>query len=326
MKEEKILLIDGNSYIHRAFHALPPLTDAAGRPVNAIYGFLRMLKKLITDEEPSHIFVAFDHKSPTFRHRDFAGYKAHRPETDKDLSEQFERLFSVLDALNIKHADYEGYEADDIIGSFTQASSDSAIKTIIVTGDKDILQLLREDVIILNGMTDKVYTATNLSDLFGVDPEYVTDYLALVGDRSDNLPGVRGVGAVTAKKLIDEYGGLENIYDQLTEIGGAVATRLENGREDAFTTRHLVTLVKDLDLPYEIEELRWEGPDARALRQEFQNLNFRKLISDWIPADELQVSLKREIILTEAELSSFLSRYDGGGFVIEICFLKDDSV
>ncbi len=307
MPEEKILLIDGNSYLHRAFHALPRLTDANGRVVNAVYGFVKMLRKVISEQEPTHILAAFDHKEPTFRHRDFSQYKAQRPESDQDLKDQFERLFPVLDALNIKHLDYEGYEADDIIATFSRLARMSNLNAVIVTGDKDILQLVGDGVVILNGMKDIVYRKDNVKKHFGVEAGQIVDYLALVGDRSDNLPGVKGIGPVTAKKLMKEYKDIETIYENIENISGPLSDKLKKGKEEAFNTKRLAGLVENLDLPLTIDDCLWKGPDTPRLRKEFAGLNFRKLLSDWIEPEKLMGEVETSVIFSAEELENFLS-------------------
>ena len=282
MTEKKIVLIDGNSYIHRAYHAIPRLTDPEGNLVNAVFGMLKMLKKIITEERPSHIMVAFDHPKPTFRHKEFKDYKANRPPTDSELIEQFPKVFDILETLNIKYINYEGFEADDIIATLTSESLKENIPVSIVTSDKDILQLVDDNVRVINSIKSIVYELRTFKKLMGIDPCQITDYLALIGDSSDNLPGVRGIGPVTAKKLLSEYSNLNEIYDNLHKIKEKVRSLLKTYKEDAYTTRRMVKLVENLDLPLTPNDCLWRGPDAVRLREKLLKLNFSTIIPDWM--------------------------------------------
>ncbi len=306
MDKKKIVLVDGNSYLHRAFHALPRLTDANGNVINAVYGFLRMLKKTINMHDPTHVLVAFDHKKPTFRHRDYKDYKAHREETDKDLIGQFEKVYTVLEALKIRYMSSEGYEADDILATFARKASEKNIPVLVVTGDKDILQIVRKNVKVSNGIRDIIYDKGGVKNHLGIDPAQVTDYLALVGDKSDNLPGIRGIGPVTARKLLEKYKDLEGIYSHIDEVKPSVKKKLEKYRDDAYISKRLAGLIDDIDLPLEIDDCCWVGPDTGKLKEEFRKLSFDKLISDWVDDGEKKNNLKTEVISAGSELSGFL--------------------
>ncbi len=308
MKKNKIIIIDGNSCIHRAYHALPPLTDAGGRIVNAVFGFLKMLKKIVNSEKPTHILVAFDHEKPTFRHKDFSEYKSHRARTDTELTEQFPVMYEMLDLLNIKRLSCEGFEADDIIATFAVNARKKNLPASIVTSDKDILQIVEEGVTVIDGMKEKVYDEEGVKEKLGIAPRYVRDYIALVGDKSDNLPGVRGIGPVTAVKLINEYGDLDKIYDSIEDIDGRVRKKLVAERDNAYMTRRLATLIKDLDLNINIDDCVWKGPDTEKLRKKLRELNFNSLISDWVEKDELMGELNVKVLRHGDDVARFVRK------------------
>ncbi|MFW6172164.1 MAG: DNA polymerase I [Elusimicrobiota bacterium] len=296
MTEKKIILIDGNSYLHRAYHALPKLTDAKGNIVNVVFGFLKMLKKVLNQENPTHILVAFDHKAPTFRHEDFEDYKAHREETDKELIQQIPKVLDMLETLKIKFLHHKGYEADDIIATFANKAKQTGMPVTIVTGDKDILQLVKDNITVTNGMKDRVYDSQEVKEKLGVEPEQVIDYISLVGDKSDNLPGVRGIGPVTAKKLLNKYKNLDEIYENIEGLSSRVKKKLKKNKENAYVTRSLAVLVKDLDLPISIKDCKWIGPDNEKLIKKLKGLNFKSLISDWIDSEQLRGEINTEVV------------------------------
>jgi DNA polymerase-1 len=308
MKNEKFVILDGNSYIHRAYHAIPHLTDSKGNVVNAVFGFMKMLKKIISEENPSHICVAFDNKKPTFRHEYYSEYKAHRKETDAELKSQFARLFKVLRALKIKHIDIAGYEADDIIATIAKAASGKKMPVTIVTSDKDIYQLINKNVVVEDGMRGAKYNEEKLEEKFGVAPEQMIDYLALIGDSSDNLPGVRGVGPVTAQKLLKDHGNLDSIYCNLEKIKPNVRQKLEASKDDAYKTQYLVRLVDNIELPFNIESCLWEGPDSLKLKEELEELNFKSLMSDWLKAESVRIQTSVKVIRDRKALEELLRK------------------
>ncbi|MGM0441413.1 MAG: DNA polymerase I [Elusimicrobiota bacterium] len=318
-KKNKLVLIDGNSYIHRAYHALPRLTDAEGELVNAVYGFAKMLKKIIKNENPSHIFVAFDHKEPTFRHKEYEEYKAHRKETDSELIEQFDKVMNVLKALNIEYTSVKGYEADDIIASLTKTFTDDDMNVTVVTGDKDALQLIDDNVRVVNGMKKTTYDTDTLKEELEIKPEQVVDYLALIGDKSDNLPGVYGIGPVTAKKLLKKFENLDNIYKNLDKLSKNNRKKLQKNRKEAFLTRRLVRLVRDIDLDVSVDDCLWQGANPEQVKKEFRKLNFRSLLKDWIEEDDLKGQLDIKVISSVEELNNFLDKNrDKKGLGLEV--------
>jgi DNA polymerase-1 len=286
MSKEKLYLIDGNGYIHRAFHALPPLTNSSGQMVNAVYGFTRMLLKILREEKPDYLAVCFDFPAPTFRHKEFVEYKATRKETPEELKQQIPLAHKIVKALNIPVFEKEGYEADDIIGTLARKASEEGIKTVIVTGDKDALQLVDDSVKVLNEPKNILYSKEIIKEKMGVSPGQITDLMGLVGDVSDNVPGVFGVGPKTATELIQEFGTLENLYQNLSKVKGKLREKLEKGKEKAFISKRLVTLVRDVPMEVDIRECRIGEFNREELLKLFQELEFKTLIAELIPKEE----------------------------------------
>ena len=263
----KLVLIDGNAILHRAYHALPPLTTKRGEPINAVYGFISMLLRIIQDLKPSHIAVAFDRKEPTFRHKEFAAYQAQRPEMDRELSSQFDKARDVITSFGIPIYDKAGYEADDVIGTIANKVKDDVV---IVTGDRDILQLVDSRVKIympVAGMSQgKIMGTDEVIEKMGVPPEQIADYKALVGDPSDNYPGVSGIGPKTATKLLSKYQSLEGIYKNLDKLEAPVATKLKEGKASAKISQKLARIVTDVPLEFEIEKMgKWKVNSNKVL-------------------------------------------------------------
>jgi DNA polymerase-1 len=251
MEKPRLVLFDGNALIHRAFHALPPLTvSKTGETVGAVYGFALMLLKVINELKPTHYAIAFDMKGPTFRHELFKEYKAQRPPTPHELIDQLGRVRQLVEAFHIPIFELEGYEADDLLGTLSQQASQKDIDTIIVTGDADTMQLVSPRVKVLypkprGSFSDTMlYDEAAVSQKYGVKPEQIADYKALVGDPSDNIPGVRGVGEKTAVKLIQQFGSLEQIYEHIDEVAPAKLQTLLKGNEAvARQSKELATII-----------------------------------------------------------------------------------
>src|SRR5258708_2221094 len=232
----KLLLVDGNAVLHRAYHALPSsLTTTSGEPINAVYGFVSMLLRIIEDIKPTHIAVCFDTPVETFRKAEFVGYQANRPRMDSDLSPQFEICYKVLDAMNIPIYKLERYEADDVIGTITNQCNALVGEIVIVTGDRDILQLVDDAKKIrvympVKGLKDmKLYKQIDVVGRMGVKASQIVDYKALAGDASDNYGGVTGIGPKTAIALLEKYNTLESIYEHINEIPEKIARKLAIG-------------------------------------------------------------------------------------------------
>ncbi|NIM03949.1 DNA polymerase I [bacterium] len=286
MAKEKLYLIDGNAYIHRAFHALPPLTNSSGRMVNAVYGFTRMLLKILRQEKPDYLAVCFDFPAPTFRHKEFAEYKATRKETPDELKEQIPLAHRIVKALNIPVFEKQGYEADDLISTLTGKASNEGIETVIVTGDKDALQLVDDSVRVLNEPKDILYTEKIVEEKMGVPPQQITDLMGLMGDASDNVPGVLGIGPKTGTELIREFGSLEKLYQNLSKVKDKLREKLEKGREKAFLSKRLVTLAKDVPVEVDVRKCEVGEFNREELLKLLQELEFKTLIMELISQEE----------------------------------------
>ena len=283
-KIKKLVLIDGNALIHRAYHALPPLTTKKGELVNAVYGFASVLLKIINDFKPDYILATFDLKAPTFRHKEFEEYKATRVKAPDDLYQQIGRVKEVVESFNIPIYEKEGFEADDLIGTLAAQSEGllENVENIIVTGDLDTLQLisLKTNVYALRrGMSNAVlYDKKAVFERYGLEPEQLIDFKGLRGDQSDNIPGVKGIGEKTAIALIQKYGSLENLYHSLPEIKGAIKEKLERDRAQAILSKRLATIVKNVPVALELEKAVTQEFDRKKIIDLFQKLNFFSLI------------------------------------------------
>ncbi len=267
---DKLVLIDGNAILHRAYHALPPLTTKRGEPINAVYGFISMLLRVIQDLRPTHIVVAFDRKEPTFRHKEYKQYQAHRPETDKNLISQFDKARRVIDAFGIPFYDKAGFEADDVIGTLAKQAEKKLDEIIIVTGDKDILQLVTKKTKVylpIRGLSDaKLMEKADVVEKMGVRPEQIDDYKALVGDPSDNYPGVPGIGPKTTIKLLAEYGTVDNVYKNMDRIQESTAKKLKEGKDLAKISQKLATIVTNVPIKLDVEKSgKWKVNNKNVL-------------------------------------------------------------
>lgn len=314
MSKPKLMLIDGNSLLYRAFYALPLLHNSEGIYTNGVYGFLTMFNRITKEEKPSHILVAFDKDRHTFRSDIYKEYKANRSAPPDELRGQFQLLREVLRALNVDFIDYAGYEADDLIGTFSKLAEVNNYETVILTGDADTLQLVSDDVSVLmtkKGITEtELYNPAQVLEKWEVAPEQMIEIKALMGDSSDNIPGVPGVGVKTAVKLIKEYNNLENVYANLADIKGKkLQERLAENKEQAFLSRHLATIVRDIDLNNQIDDFRVKKPDYEQLIPLYQRLefnNFLKSLENLTESEvlaEASLDYKLQIIDTEAEFA-----------------------
>jgi len=285
--EKSLFLLDGNSLINRAFYALPPLTSRRGEPTNAVYGLTMMLLRLMEDYRPDQILVAFDLSGPTFRHEQFEEYKAHRKPMPDDLRSQIPIMKELLDKMGIQRLELEGFEADDLIGTAAKKGEQEGYQVYIVTGDRDAFQLVSPQTTVLftkRGITEtETVDEQGLRANYGLRPEQVIDLKGLMGDSSDNIPGVPGVGEKTARKLLETYGSLEEIYAHLDEIKGKLQERLREFREQAFFSKELATI--RCAAPIELDLGRKLPMDIAAVREMFQDLDFRSLL-DRLPQGE----------------------------------------
>jgi len=274
----KLVLIDGNAILHRAYHALPPLTTRRGEPINAVYGLVSMLLKVIQDLKPTHIAVAFDRKEPTFRHKKYPKYQAQRPKMDAELSSQFEKARDVITAFGIPIYDKAGYEADDVIGTLANKVK---LDVVIMTGDRDILQLVDNKVKVympVVGMSQgKLMGIDEVIEKMGVTPASIEDYKALVGDPSDNYPGVPGIGPKTAIGLLEKYKTLDNIYKHLGEMPTRTAQKLKEGRQSSKISKKLASIVKNVPLKFKIEDSANWDVDSDSVLKLFSEYGFRTL-------------------------------------------------
>ena len=289
MAEQKQLLVlfDGNALIHRAFHALPPFSvRKTGEATGAVYGFATMVLKILTELKPSHCAVAFDYPAPTFRHKAFDAYKAHRPPAPEELKSQFKRVHQLVGALNIPSIELEGYEADDILGTLSRQAAEKGIDTIIVTGDMDTLQLVSPKVKVLTPRPGKPFSDTVLYDeagvveRYGLTPAQVADFKGLKGDPSDNIPGVHGIGEKTAVKLLQQFHTIEGIYEHIAEVDTPRAKKaLTEGEADAHRSKMLATIITDAPVTLDLDACGKTAFDRAKLIELFRELEFTKLMS-----------------------------------------------
>lgn len=280
---KKVMLIDGSSLIFRAFFALPNLTNADGVMTNGVYGFLTMYFRAVEEYRPDYILVAFDKKTKTFRHKEFEDYKANRDKAPSELNYQFGILKDILDSLNVKYLDIDGFEADDIVGTYSKIARDEGLETVIITGDKDYFQLVNDDVIVYltrKGISQmEEITEEKIKEDYGLSPKQLIDVKGLMGDKSDNIPGVDGIGEKTALKYIKKYGSMEALYENLDDISGKkTKENLENSRQIAFLSKKIGTIVTNAPVDYEISDLRVENPDMESLKEKFSKYNFNKFL------------------------------------------------
>lgn len=279
----KLVLIDGNSILFRAFFALPLLHNDKGVYTNALYGFTNILLKILEEEKPTHMLVAFDAGKTTFRHEKFSEYKGGRQQTPPELSEQFPLSRKLLDAFQIPHYELELYEADDIIGTLSKQAEEKGWEVKVITGDQDLIQLVSERVTVdvtRKGITEvESYTPESMLEKMELKPEQIVDLLALMGDKSDNIPGVPGVGIKTATKLLKQYGTIENIYEHIDEISGKkLKENLLNHKDDAFLSKELATIHRASPLTISTDDLSYGGFTYDDVYELFQELGFRSLL------------------------------------------------
>ncbi|MDR1016093.1 MAG: DNA polymerase I, partial [Coriobacteriales bacterium] len=271
--ERTVAVIDSNSLIHRAYHAVPPTMNAPdGTPTNAVFGFLAMLIKFIQEFHPDALVAAFDAGVPKYRFEAIELYKAQRPPMDDELKVQFPVIEQILVALGVPVVKLEGFEGDDILGSLSaECEREGGQRCLLISGDKDILQLVSEQTHVINtrkGMTDIVdYDPAGVVDKFGVGPELVPDYLGLMGDSSDNIPGVPGVGAKTATKLLQQYGSIEGLYQHADEVKGKLGEKVRANQQMALDSRQVATILRDAPVGLDLQSLHFPDFDSQRLRQ-----------------------------------------------------------
>ncbi len=319
-------MIDGHSYAYRAFHAIGQLTDSSGLALNAVYGFTRMLLKLIKDEQPDYIAVAFDTPSKTFRHDIYDQYKANRAEQPEEMRHQIPLIKEVVDGFNISMFELDGYEADDVLATLANEAESKGIEAIIVTGDKDMLQLVSDNVKVLNPHKENLlYDAEAVRSRFGVGPEQMCDLLAMAGDPSDNVPGVPGVGPKTAADLLNEYGTLEGVFEHVDEVRGPKRREnLRQNKDKALLSRELVTIKRDVPLDIELENCKLRKYDSKKLVELFKKLEFRSLVNEVAEVEEA-TDADYSILDDENQLNKLLKKMKkSGGFTFDFETTSED--
>ncbi|MFZ5352984.1 MAG: DNA polymerase I [Bacillota bacterium] len=306
MKNEKFILIDGNSLMHRAFYALPNLTNTKGMHTNVIYGFVNMLNKIFEEFKPDYMAIAFDRKAPTFRHEEYAEYKANRKKMPEEMAEQIPLLKNVIAAMNINQVELDGFEADDVIGTLSRYSDEMGLETLIVTGDRDAFQLISDKVHVMitkKGISDIVeYNEARLMEDYEIRPDQVTDMKGLMGDASDNIPGVPGVGEKTALELIKQYDKLEKVLDSVGDIKkNKLRENLTEYREQALFSKKLATIVRNVPVESRLEEYRLKQADNAKLAELYRELEFRSLL-DKLGAAGSAAAQKEDVKLSCREL------------------------
>lgn len=283
-----LYLVDGSAYLYRAFYALGRFTNSRGMPTQAVYGFATMIAKVMREKQPEYLCVTFDAPGPTFRHERFEHYKATRQSMPEDLAVQIPYVKQLVDLYGIPRWEVEGYEADDLIAALTRHARTRGMAVIIVSGDKDLHQLVHDpDVSQWDPQRDRWYNESSIEEKLGVKPSQVRDYLALLGDSSDNIPGVKGVGEKTARQLIRQWGSLEGIYEHLDDIPSTtLRKKLQDGRESAFLSKELVTLKDDIVMAVDVERLKPAGIELAPLRKLYEELEFRSLLDALPQGDE----------------------------------------
>jgi len=321
MDKPLLVLFDGNALLHRAFHALPPLTlRKSGEMVGAVYGFAQMLLKVINELKPSHYAIAFDMKGPTFRHKLFDQYKIHRPETPQELVGQLGRVRELVEAFNIPIFEMEGYEADDLLGTLSNQASGKDIETIIVTGDADAMQLVSPKVKVLYPKPRRAFSDTMLFDeaavkeKYGVNPEQIADLKGLAGDPSDNIPGVAGIGAKTAEKLIGQFGSVEGIYENIDKVEPEkLQALLKENEAVARQSKELATIVSDMPVKLKLDDCRVSQYDRNKVTALLRELEFASLLPKLPQLEGPGVEAKPpqgeyKIVNSAAELDKLIKR------------------
>ncbi|WP_455218274.1 DNA polymerase I [Kaarinaea lacus] len=285
-KKDQLILVDGSSYLYRAFHAMPSLTNSSGQNTGAIYGVINMLRRLLKDFQPKHMAVVFDAKGKTFRDELYDQYKANRPPMPDELREQIEPLYNLVSAMGLPLLIVEGVEADDVIGTLAREATESGMDCIISTGDKDMAQLVNKHVTLMNTMDNTTLDPQGVKEKFGIPPELIIDYLALMGDSVDNIPGVPKVGPKTAVKWLDQYGSLDNVIANAEDIKGKVGENLRDSLDQLPLSRQLATIKCDVGLETNPQSLTVSPPDFEQLKSLYSELEFKTWLSEVLSANK----------------------------------------
>ena len=311
MPTPELYLIDGSAYIYRAYHAIRPLSTSRGLPTHAVFGFLSILRRLLRERSPGYLAVAFDTRGPVFRHRLYDQYKANRPPMPEDLAVQIPYIRESVAAHRIPTLEHDDQEADDLIASVTARMTGQGCRVVVVSGDKDLLQLVSADVTLWDPMNDRVMDEAAVTEKYGLPPGQLLDFFALTGDSSDNIPGVPGIGPKSAQKLIGEHHTLENLYQAAPGMKQSKAIRqLLDHREQAFLSRDLVRLNHAAEVPAEIERYRVQEPDIDRLRTLYTELEFHSLLKEDLPAPRIDTS-RFHLVYDTAGLDRLAERLEG---------------
>ena len=316
-EQPDLVLVDGSSYLFRAFHALPPLTNSRGEPTGAVVGVVNMLNRLLKDYHPRYMAVVFDAPGKTFRDDLYAEYKANRPPAPDELKAQIPLLHQVVEAMGLPLLMEEGVEADDVIGTLARRAAAQGLQVLISTGDKDMAQLVDDHITLIDTMTGRKLDRAGVEARFGVPPERIADWLALVGDSSDNIPGVPGVGPKTAAKWLQQYGSLDAIVANADAIKGKVGEKLRASLDQLPLARELATIRTDLPLAIDLDDLTPRAPDRETLRRLFEQMEARRLLQSLAADDQPKddppppdTGGDYQVILEEAQLDDWIARLE----------------
>jgi len=301
-----LYLIDGSSYVYRAYHAIKGLTNSAGVPTNAVYGFTNMLLKILREKKPEGLCIVFDTAAPTERHRLYEDYKAQRPEAPGDLIAQIPVIKEVITAFRIPLYELPGYEADDIIGTLAKKSASQGVRVFIVTGDKDIMQVVDEDIVVYDPVKDAVADARTVEDRFGVPPSRIPEFMALAGDPVDNIPGVKGIGEKTARDLLAGFSSLDELIEKAGQIKNPRIRKMVLDNIDVIKlSRTLATIDTNVPVDIDIAEVTLKEPDWPSLLRLFTELDFKSFIR-LIPAEAHKGRGDYRALTTRQDLIEFL--------------------
>ena len=305
-----LILVDGSSYLYRAYHALPKLSSSRGQPTGAMYGVINMLRKLIDTYQPEQMAVVFDAKGKTFRHDMYPEYKAHRPPMPDDLRAQIEPLHELIDLMGLPRLVIDGVEADDVIGALTEQATRAGRDVVVSTGDKDLAQLVNKHITLVNTMDDSTLTPANVADKFGVGPEQIVDYLALIGDTADNIPGVPKVGPKTAVKWLQEYGNLDEIIQHADDIKGKIGENLRASLEQLPLSRELATIKTELDLGLSFDDLKRRDAERDKLQARLKEYEFRSWLDDSGSESSAAAEADYETVLDEKSFKAWIKQLE----------------
>jgi len=314
--KDEIYLIDGSAYIYRAYHAIAPLTNSKGVATNAVLGFIKMVQKLINENRPKYIAITFDSKGPVFRHDLYKEYKANRPPMPDDLREQLPFIKKFVTASNILMLEEAGVEADDILASIAKKYSAKGHKVVIVSGDKDLLQLVDENVNMFDPMKNKMMDRVEVEKKYGVRPDQLLDFFALVGDSADNVPGVPGVGPKTAEKLIVSYGSLDGLYEEVETLKKSkMKDKIIDNREQAYLSKQLIDLKNDVEVPGTIKEFSIQIPDDNLLAELYTELEFSSLLKGVDTSKKIETD-GFKVVTTKETLAEVVSELKNANLVV----------